>query len=191
MCLAEDIGIPIFYQDTDSMHIYETDIAKLSEAFMEKYGTELVGEDLTQFHSDFDFKDEAVDKSTICSTGAYFLGKKSYVDRLTANTKPDNDGKCETLPDQLHARMKGIPTDVLKLLANKKFKGETEVDRCINLYKKLFDGEVIEFDLMKGKTCFDMRSNFTVRTRDKFVRKIVFPTIPGMIEEWEDGKRIR
>ena len=54
MCLAEDIDIPIFYQDTDSMHLPEEDVPKLETAFMEKYGRQLNGKELGQFHPDFE-----------------------------------------------------------------------------------------------------------------------------------------
>lgn len=43
MCLAEDHGIEIYYQDTDSMHIAKDDIPKLSNIFMTKYNRELIG----------------------------------------------------------------------------------------------------------------------------------------------------
>lgn len=43
MCLADDINIKIYYQDTDSMHIKQNDINKLWEAFESKYSRSLVG----------------------------------------------------------------------------------------------------------------------------------------------------
>ena len=58
MCLAEDHGISIFYQDTDSMHISHTDIASLSELFQSKYHRQLIGKDMGQFHTDFSLNDE-------------------------------------------------------------------------------------------------------------------------------------
>ena len=38
MCLAEDLKINIYYQDTDSMHIEHDKIKLLLEAFNNKYG---------------------------------------------------------------------------------------------------------------------------------------------------------
>jgi hypothetical protein len=58
MCLAEDLGIELFYQDTDSIHMYEENITKLSNQFKSKYNRELIGEELGQFHTDFDIKYE-------------------------------------------------------------------------------------------------------------------------------------
>ena len=53
MCLAYDIGCCIFYQDTDSMHVFKEDLPKLEESFRLKYNRELRSKNLGQFHSDF------------------------------------------------------------------------------------------------------------------------------------------
>eukprot|EP00966_Prymnesium_polylepis_P310999 7185420-Prymnesium_polylepis.1 len=54
MCLAEDIGADIEYTDTDSMHIDFDKVDDLADAFRVKYGRELIGEHLGQFHVDFE-----------------------------------------------------------------------------------------------------------------------------------------
>ena len=55
MCLAEDLGINIYYQDTDSMHIEHDKINLLADAYRKKYHRELIGEDtIGCFHNDFD-----------------------------------------------------------------------------------------------------------------------------------------
>ena len=56
MCLAEDIDAKIQYTDTDSMHIDNDMVTTLDDAFRVKYGRKLIGEELGQFHTDFDFK---------------------------------------------------------------------------------------------------------------------------------------
>lgn len=53
MCTAEDMGINIYYQDTDSMHIENDKIDLLAEEFKKKYGRDLIGKKLGQFHNDF------------------------------------------------------------------------------------------------------------------------------------------
>ena len=60
MCLAEDIGALIYYTDTDSMHIEDRFVcgkndSLLGQAFRGKYGRELIGKQLGQFHTDFEF----------------------------------------------------------------------------------------------------------------------------------------
>ena len=56
MCLAEDNGISIFYQDTDSMHIPHDDISRLSELFEMKYNWKFIGKNMGQFHTEFSLK---------------------------------------------------------------------------------------------------------------------------------------
>ena len=46
MCLAEDVGVDIYYQDTDSTHTPVKDIPLLKEAYLKKYGRELEGSPL-------------------------------------------------------------------------------------------------------------------------------------------------
>ena len=94
MCLAEDLEIPIFYQDTDSMHLPKELLPQLREKFNEKYNRELVGSALGQFHSDFN------DSDTAYAVESYFIGKKIYLDVLDDET--------------LHIRLKGISNDAIK-----------------------------------------------------------------------------
>ncbi|MEK9700226.1 MAG: DNA polymerase, partial [Candidatus Poseidoniales archaeon] len=54
MDIANSNDIPIFYQDTDSMHMYDDEVEKLKQAYGAKYGRELDGKQLGQFHVDFD-----------------------------------------------------------------------------------------------------------------------------------------
>lgn len=54
VCLAYDLNIPIYYQDTDSMHIKKDPLIKLSYSFRELYKCELIGSYIGQYHSDFD-----------------------------------------------------------------------------------------------------------------------------------------
>ena len=54
ICLAEDLGINVYYQDTDSIHIENDKIELLEREFKKKYGRDLRGGELGQFHPDFD-----------------------------------------------------------------------------------------------------------------------------------------
>ena len=148
MCLAEDLNIPIFYQDTDSMHIPKELLPMLCEKFHEKYNRELIGSALGQFHSDFTYKGK--DSDNAWASESYFIGKKMYLDILTSE-----DGG-----EDLHIRLKGISNDAIKKLP------------VIELYKTLFETEdVIPFDLAEYKK-FDMKKEFEIFTRDSFIRKI-------------------
>ena len=71
MTLSEDLGLSIWYQDTDSMHINYEEVAALAIAFKEKCNRELIGEDMSQFHIDFDLAGAC---GEIYSTESYFQG---------------------------------------------------------------------------------------------------------------------
>ena len=61
MCLAEDLNIKIYYQDTDSMHIEKDKLELLNNKFKLIYGRDLIGKNLGQFHNDFDEFDKYYD----------------------------------------------------------------------------------------------------------------------------------
>lgn len=89
MCLAEDLNIQIYYQDTDSMHIIDSQIDLLSIEFKKLYNRELIGKGMGQFHNDF--------AGGNYSTESIFLGKKCYIDKLDTGN--------------FHIRMKGASTE--------------------------------------------------------------------------------
>jgi len=158
MCLAEDIGVNIYYQDTDSTHTPVADIPRLKEAYFKKYGRELEGNNMGQFNCDFDSKKL---KGKIRSVESVFLGKKCYVDKLQG----DEEGVFD-----YHIRMKGVSGDAIadKLL-------EEGID-VMELYDRLYDGELITFDLCcRGiKACFENMKDGTMETKVDFERKIKF-----------------
>jgi hypothetical protein len=161
MCLAEDNGLQIFYQDTDSMHIKDKDISTLSNLFTEKYGRELIGKNMGQFHSDFDIKG----CENITARRSIFLGKKSYIDELVGT----ND-KGEEVVDY-HIRMKGIPNSCL-LYACKKY-GYANV---FDLYEALYNGKSIEVDLTNdgAKANFRYNPDYSCETLSIFKRTMCF-----------------
>ena len=178
MCLAEDLGMQIMITDTDSMHIPEKHLPALRDAFRVKYGRELVGKLLGQFHTDFDIYEPVLNEqgqrigsggkvsaSDIYAEESYFLGKKCYIDRLIGTGA---DGQRLT---DYHIRMKGVPNASIWHRANQDFGGDPML-----IYKALFEGESIEFDLTCGgdKCSFEFGKNFTVTSRTKFLRRVRF-----------------
>lgn len=131
MCLAEDEGIKIYYQDTDSMHIHERAIPALGEAFKAKYGSELIGKAMCQFHSDFEVSDKGAKNVRAIET--IILGKKCYIDKLAYENKFGNKKYA------FHIRIKGVPTEAVRDYS----------DNYLDTYMSLLDGETIEFNLEK------------------------------------------
>jgi hypothetical protein len=149
MCLAEDEGHTIYYQDTDSMHIKAEQVEPLADRFKEIYGRELIGAQMGQFNSDFDLEGA---KGEIVATESIFLGKKSYYDRLVSTDGVEGE----------HCRMKSIPSRKLKEVG------------AYDLYCKLYPGEAIELEC--AKYCpIDINSKTQkVKKRTKFVRTLQF-----------------
>lgn len=151
---ADDLGIEIFYQDTDSIHIRKNDVPALSEWFQEKYGRSLIGNQMGQFHSDF----PPLNGKESWAIRSIFCGKKCYLDVLT-----NENGEIG-----YHYRLKGVPQE--SIIAKCEEKGWTLEE----LYVKLLNGEEIEFNLLAGKPSFEFTQDFRVINRHEFVRKIRF-----------------
>ncbi len=99
---ASDNNLPIYYQDTDSIHMNDNQVSILEEKYYEKYNRVLTGKDLGQFHVDFNMKAPVDKKSKIIARRSIFLGKKAYIDELLGYDKDGNEHI------QYHQRMKGI-----------------------------------------------------------------------------------
>lgn len=160
MALAFDNGVEIFYQDTDSMHMFQKDVERLGELYQEKYNKKLIGGDLGQFHSDFEMKGA---EDEVVSTKCIILGKKAYLDVLEAH---DKEGNVIT---DYHIRMKGVNKAGLEDAKN-------NVGSYEKLYKKLYDDEEINFNLCadKFRPKFSYTKTGEVFTESKFERAVKF-----------------
>ena len=159
MCLAEDLNVDIYYQDTDSMHISEARLPVLAEAFKAKFNRELIGSKMGQFHNDF----TAIKGNNVVSVESYFIGKKCYVDKLVSD-----------IDQGYHIRMKGVDLNCVRMTSNSSFN-----NNMMNLYDHLFEGKSITFNLLDTKPRFKMNKERTVSNVAKFKRCIKFtgPTV--------------
>ena len=162
MCLAEDNELPIYYQDTDSIHIDNENIEKLEKLYEIKYNKTLIGKELGQFHSDFEMKG----CKNIIATDSIFLGKKCYIDKLEGEDVITGENKID-----FHIRMKGIPIECIKWTTKK-----LGYENVFELYIDLYNGKEIEFDLTLGGTKgnFKFNNNGTINTLQEFKRNIKF-----------------
>ena len=159
MSTAEQNNIDIYYQDTDSMHLKESDVSKLADIYKAKYGRDLIGKQMTQFHCDFDSFPGAVgDIRRIVSRKLIALGKKSYLDILVDES--GNEG--------YHIRMKGVPK---QCVLNKCKRMGITVEE---LYERMYNGESITFDLTDGSNCFKKTKTFDQITLPQFYRRVQF-----------------
>lgn len=164
ICTAEDNNLNIYYQDTDSIHINDEDIKKLTEIYENKYNRNLIGKGMGQFHSDFDLKVEGIKIKNIVSTGLIMLGKKSYIDKLRGEDEENN------YYYDYHIRLKGINKEAIEL------KIKQDYNNAYELYEDLYNGKKINFDLTAegNKCCFEFGKTYTVSTRCEFKREVCF-----------------
>ena len=156
MSTAEQNNINIYYQDTDSMHLNESDVDKLAEIYNQKYGRELIGKKMTQFHNDFDSFPDSIGQ--VHSRKLIALGKKSYLDILV--DEQGNEG--------YHIRLKGIPK---QCIINKCKRMNITVEE---LYERMYKGESMSFDLTDGSNCFRKTKSFQQITLPQFIRQVKF-----------------
>ena len=158
---AYDINIKIYYQDTDSIHMNYDDVPKIVDRYKQTYNQYLVGEYLGKFHVDFELDGSVSD---IYSKENYFLGKKPYIDSLESTDEYGSVINTE------HIRMRGIPTSCIKYEADK------NNITVLDIYKRLFNGEAIQFDLTNDNSKFVCKNNkdHTVSNITDFTRKTKF-----------------
>ena len=156
MATAEQNGIDIYYQDTDSMHINERDVARIADIYQFKYHKPLIGSAMCQFHNDFDSFDGAI--GSIHSRKLIALGKKSYLDILVDET--GNEG--------YHIRMKGVPRQCV--IQKAKRMGITVEE----LYERMYSGEPIVFNLLDGSNAFRKTKSYQQINMKAFDRIIQF-----------------
>ena len=160
MCLAEDHDLKIYYTDTDSMLIRDTDIQTLEKEFKLKYKRDLIGNNYGQFHIDFPMGEGDISKPVAVSS--YFIGKKSYYCKIK-NT--DKDGNIYYTD---HIRAKGITTSTIQHYNKHKeyyneLNGEDlNINNPEDIYKLLYEGKTLSFDLAKDNPKF-INENFKFR----------------------------
>lgn len=173
MALAEDIeekhpelSPGLFYTDTDSMHIRQDLLILLEEEYKNKYGSEIKGSKLTQFHIDFDPPQTFMKEETVVGAcESYFVMKKVYADQLIGNK-----GSID-----YHMRLKGIPIDLVKY----------------ENYKQIYDGEAVTFNMLDGHTSFFYKHG-EVGSRFSMTREIMTRETREKrkhAEEFDENKR--
>ena len=155
---AGDCNMEIYYQDTDSLHLNYDDVDKIENRYKANYGSELVGEELGNFHIDFSMNNA---NAEIYAVESSVLGEKTYIDILEST---DKGGKAI---NSEHIRMKCIPAPCIEYYAGQH--GLTVLD----VYTKLFNNETIKFDLTNDNTKFVCRNNkdYTISNVSDFTRK--------------------
>ena len=166
MDLADKNKMPVYYSDTDSLHMNWDDYEALENHYKKDYKKVLTGKNLEQFHPDFSLKGANTD---IFSVKSIFLGKKSYIDSLQST---DINGK---IIRGYHIRLKGI---TLEGINDAKLQFE---DDAFKMFEHLASGKPVNFLLNpynveenKTKVLFEYPESGGVRFKTPFYRKLQF-----------------
>lgn len=138
--LAEDMGIEIFYQDTDSIFLRRENRLDLEKRFTQKYNRPLVGPSMGQFHCDFTIRGCDTPHSEL----SIFNGKKNHAHFITGI-----NAKGEKI-SETHFRAKGIPESCFRRKAireNILIKGLEKTGSIMGLFESLNQGNVHAFNL--------------------------------------------
>lgn len=147
----EDNNVKIYYTDTDSIHVNKKEWLE----FIKNKNKDYVGDNLGQFHNDYDGKELQIydekhppvdDQYDLYAVEGYYLAKKIYAEKVTSKTYPDKYG--------IFFRMKGIPDDCVIDLAK-----QLNID-ILSLYKYLYDDYALTFDISSVKKVFRFGSHF-------------------------------
>ena len=152
--VANDNNIDIYMTDTDSIHMLQKDVQILGDKFREKYGRELIGKYMGQFHTDFESQNI---EGPVWSKKFIGLGKKAYLDILT-NSKGEED---------YHIRFKGAhSSNIINYCKNNNMSVE-------DFYMKLYNGMPLTLDICDGKVRFEFE-DAQIRTKKTMIKKFDF-----------------
>lgn len=158
--VMEDNNMPVYYTDTDSIHMRDCDIPMLSEIYKQKYNKNLIGKELGQFHEDFKLKGAV---SEILSHKCITIRPKVYFHLLKGKDKNGEEVK------DTYIRIKGVNKSGIDNCINEYMKKHNTTDKCLAQELMFIDfakDEDILFILNPDgyKPCFHF-SNNQVRTR--------------------------
>ena len=133
----KDCGVNTCCQYTYSIHL-TYDVDKHVKTYTQHYNKDVVGDGLGNFHVDFSM-DVAVTETY--GVESLLLGKpNTYIDILEST---DNDGNTITSE---HIRCRDIPTSCIT------YKASQDNITGLAIYKTLYTGKVVEFDLTNNLT---------------------------------------
>lgn len=166
----ETVNSPMYYTDTDSIHLPQKDIPAIAEIYNERYGKELIGKNLGQFHTDFSMSG----CRDVYSVKSVFLGSKVYIDVLQGV-----DEKTGEVKQDVHMRMKGVNSAGIEHeIAKINPDPSKRIETAFSIYEKLCDSDYShEFCLnpTKSNVSFDhTNSGIITRETGSFTRVVSF-----------------
>ena len=166
--IANEKNVPIYYTDTDSIHILASGIKTVEDEYFRMYGKELHGKGLGQFHSDFDITlnkkwSKKVKCENVVAVKSMFIGKKIYCDILEGHDFINN----KTIQSS-HVRIKGVTKAGIDDCIKNKYNGNVA-----GLFEDLCDEKEVKFILNPGdNVLFEYSSSGVYLKRGEFPRTL-------------------
>lgn len=204
--LAYDLGIKIFYMDTDSIHLYSEDLPRLETAYDEAYyktgqRPSMNGKGLGQFHSDFDFEDildadirQVMLKHGILDSDKFPIYTKDkplseFIDEDSVESIEFIGPGKKAYADHLRVKAKGNPHWYYEAVhfrlkgctPDSVYQAATKHDITVmDFYNDLYNNKEYIVDMQAGgRPCFRMMPNYTATTLTEFSRKVSFRNVPN------------
>jgi len=166
--IAHENSWPIFYMDTDSMHLKNADVEEMARQYKIRHPNinngELIGKKLGQFHNDFNLKAigarslKKFDADAVRSKSFVAFGKKCYMHELV---------DPETKVQGVSIAMKGFTEQAIYDCCNRN--GIT----LQQLYRDVYEGKEFKANLLAGnRVSFMYNKDMTISSRDKMHRTI-------------------
>ena len=157
--VANTHNIPIYYTDTDSLHVKMSGLETLKEEYQKVHDRELDGDELGQFNSDF----ELAGCKNVYAYKSCFIGKKVYIDCLKGTDKKDKKIKRTGT----HIRIKGITK------AGIDHKIEEYEGDAFRIFENLANGQTEKFILNPaGSVMFEYDSSGVYTKLGEFSRTL-------------------
>jgi len=166
--IANDNKIPIYYTDTDSIHILATGIKILETEYEKVYKRVLRGKQLGQFHSDFDIAiNKKLDSGIVCDNTiaikSMFIGKKVYCDILQGYDFVNDKQKMSS-----HVRIKGVTKAGIDDAIANQYNGKVD-----KLFEDLCNDKIVKFILNPGENIlFEYSSDGVYLKQGEFSRSL-------------------
>jgi hypothetical protein len=166
--IANNNKIPIYYTDTDSIHILASGIKTLETEYEKVYKRVLRGKQLGQFHSDFDIAiNKKLDSGIVCDNTiaikSMFIGKKIYCNILQGYDFVNDKQKMSS-----HVRIKGVTKAGINDTIDNQYNGQVD-----KLFEDLCNDKIVKFILNPGENIlFEYSSDGVYLKQGDFSRSL-------------------
>jgi len=171
--LMNDNEYPVYYTDTDSIHMLQKDVIPLSQKYKDKFSRDLIGKNLGQFHTDFDMPKNKLGQEydNVFSIKHIPIRPKIYLDVLQGTNTVTGEIEYDT-----HCRIKGITKAGLRVQVENRMKEKSinKIQATLDLFNDLKNGKRVDFVMnpTDHDVCFEFSKDGVKTKKLGWVRSI-------------------